>query len=96
MCLFAALGLLAPRVILLLMWLFNSAFVLAPFAGMGLPNPLIPLLGLVLLPTTTLGYCWAVAGFSGLASFSGVRGVAIGLIIDLGLIGKGRGVARRD
>jgi len=96
MCLFAALGLLAPRVILLLMWLLNSAFVLAPFAGMGLPNPLIPLLGLVLLPTTTLGYCWAVAGFGGLASFSGVLVVAIGLIIDLGLIGNGRGAARRD
>ena len=96
MCLFAALGLLAPRVILLLMWLFNSAFVLAPFSGMGLPNPLIPLLGLVLLPTTTLGYCWAVAGFGGLASFSGVLVVAIGLIIDLGLIGNGRGAARRD
>ena len=96
MCLFAALGLLAPRVILLLMWLFNSAFVLAPFAGMGLPNPLIPLLGLVLLPTTTLGYCWAVAGFGGLASFSGVLVVSIGLIIDLGLIGNGRGAARRD
>jgi len=96
MCLFAALGLLAPRVILLLMWLLNSAFVLAPFAGMGLPNPLIPLLGLVLLPTTTLGYCWAVAAFGGLASFSGVLVVAIGLIIDLGLIGNGRGAARRD
>ena len=96
MCLFAALGLLAPRVILLLMWLLNSAFVLAPFAGMGLPNPLIPLLGLVLLPTTTLGYCWAVAGFGGLASFSGVLVVAIGLIIDLGLMGNGRGAARRD
>ena len=96
MCLFAALGLLAPRVILLLMWLLNSAFVLAPFAGMGLPNPLIPLLGLVLLPTTTLGYCWAVAGFGGLGSFSGVLLVAIGLIIDLGLIGNGRGAARRD
>ena len=96
MCLFAALGLLAPRVILLLMWLLNSAFVLAPFAGMGLPNPLIPLLGLVVLPTTTLGYCWAVAAFGGLGSFSGVLVVAIGLIIDLGLIGKGRGAARRD
>ena len=57
MCLFAVLGLLAPRVILVLFWLFNSAFVLTPFAGFGVPNPLIPLLGQVMLPTTTLGYC---------------------------------------
>ena len=96
MCLLAALGLLAPRIILVLMWLFNSPVVLAPFAGMGLPNPLIPLLGLIVLPTTTLGYCWAVAAFGGVASFSGVLVVAIGLIIDLGLIGNGRGAARRN
>ena len=96
MCLIAVLGLLAPRVILLLCWLFNSAFVLAPFAGFGVPNPLIPLMGLVLLPTTTLGYCWAVAGFGGLSSFSGVLMVAMGLAIDLGLIGNGRGAARRS
>ena len=95
MCLIAVLGLLAPRVILLLCWFFNSAFVLAPFAGFGVPNPLIPLLGLVLLPTTTLGYSWAVAGFGGLSSFSGVLVVAMGLAIDLGLIGNGRGAARR-
>ena len=63
MCLIAVLGLLAPRVILLLCWLFNSAFVLAPFAGFGVPNPLIPLMGLVLLPTTTLGIAgrWRVS-----------------------------------
>ena len=95
MCLFAALGLLAPRLILLLMWLFNSAFVLQPFAALAVPNPILPVLGLVMLPTTTLGYCWAADSFGGLSSFSGVLVVAIGLIIDLGLIGNGRGAARR-
>ena len=95
MCLFAALGLVAPRVILLLMWLFNDPFVLQPFAGMAVPNPILPLLGLVMLPTTTLGYCWSIASFGGLSSFSGLLVVAIGLIIDLGLIGNGRGAARR-
>ena len=95
MCLLAALGLLAPRVILLLMWLMHPSFVLQPFVGLALPNPLLPLLGLVLLPTTTLGYCWASASFGGLSSFSGLLVVAIGLIVDFGLIGNGRGVARR-
>ena len=95
MCLFAALGLLAPRLILLLMWLFNSAFVLQPFAAFAIPNPILPVLGLVMLPTTTLGYCWAADSFGGLSSFSGILVVAIGLIIDLGLIGNGRGAARR-
>ena len=95
MCLLAVLGLLAPRVILLLMWWLDSSFVLQPFDGVALPNPVLPLLGLVMLPTTTLGYCWATAGFGGLSTFSGVLMVAIGFLIDFGLIGQGRGVARR-
>lgn len=91
----AALGLLAPRLILLLLWLVNSSVVLSPFAGSALPNPLLPVLGLIILPTTTLGYCWASASFGGVSSFSGILIVAIGLIVDLGLIGNGRGAARR-
>ena len=95
MCLFAALGLLAPRLILVLMWLFNSSFVLQPFAAMAVPNPVLPIAGLVLLPTTTLGFCWATSAFGGVSSFSGMLVVAIGVIIDLGLIGNGRGMAKR-
>lgn len=43
----------------------------------------------------TLGYCWASASFGGVSTFSGMLIVAIGVIIDLGLIGNGRGAARR-
>ena len=77
------------------MWLFNSVFVLQPFAAFAVPNPILPMLGLLMLPTTTLGYCRAAGSFGGLSSFGGVLVVAIGLIIDLGLIGNGRGVGRR-
>ena len=95
MCLVAALGLLAPRLILILIWLFNSSFVMEPFSGLGVPNPILPIVGLLFLPTTTLFYCWASMSLGGVSSFSGVLVLAIGLIIDLGLIGNGRGVARR-
>ena len=95
MCLVALIGLITPRLILILMWLFSPAFVLQPFAGLPIPNPIMPVLGLVVLPTTTLGYCWAEASFGGMASFSGLLMVAIGFLIDFGLIGQGRGVARR-
>ena len=44
MCLFAAIGLLAPRVVLVLIWLFNASFVLSPFSGLGV----LILLGLFL------------------------------------------------
>ena len=95
MCLFAALGLLGPRLVLLLIWFFNAAFVLTPFSALAVPNPVTPVLGLVFLPTTTLGYCWATASFGGLSSFSGLLIVAIGVVIDLGLIWNGGGFAKR-
>ena len=95
MCLLAALGLIAPRLILILLWMFSPVFVLAPFADLPIPNPILPLLGVVLLPTTTLGLCFAQASFGGLGSFSGLLVVAIGLVIDAGLIGNGRGLAKR-
>ena len=95
MCLFAALGLLAPRMILMFMWLFNSSFVLQPFSGMAAPNPVLPIAGLLLLPTTTHGFFWASSAFGGVSTFSGTLVVAMGVIIDLGLIGHGRGMAKR-
>ena len=95
MCLLAALGLIAPRLILLLLWVFSPLLVLAPFAGLPIPNPILPLLGVVFLPTTTLGVCFAQSSEGGLGSFSGLLVVAIGLVIDAGLIGNGRGLAKR-
>jgi len=95
MCLVGLLGLITPRLILILMWLFSPAFVLQPFADLSIPNPILPVLGLVVLPTTTLGYCWADASFGGIASFSGLLVVLIGFLIDVGLIGNGRGMGRR-
>lgn len=95
MCLFAALGLLAPRLVLFLIWFFNSAFVLTPFSALAVTNPVKPVLGLVFLLTITHGYCWATASFGGLSSFIGLLIVAIGVVIDLVLIGNGRGIVKR-
>ena len=95
MCLLVAIGLLAPRLVLVVMWLINSSFVLQPFSGTSVPNPVFPVLGLLFFPTTTLGYCWSVSWFAGVSSFSGLLVVLIGLIIDFGLIGNGRGAVRR-
>ena len=95
MCLLAAIGLLAPRFVLVQMWLINCSFVLQHFSGTSFRNPVLPILGLLFLPTTTLGYCWAAASFGGVSSFVGLFMVLIGVIIDFGLIGNGRGAVRR-
>ena len=95
MFLIGLIGLFTPRLILILMWLFSPAFVLQPFADLPIPNPIMPVLGLMVLPTTTLGYCWADASFGGIASFSGLLVLLIGLLIDVGLIGNGRGMGQR-
>jgi len=42
-----------------------------------------------------LGFCWATASVGGLFSFSGMLILAFGVIIDLGLLGNGRGLAKR-
>ena len=94
LCLLSAIGLLAPRLILILMWLLNSAFILQSFDGFGFPNSVLPIAGLVFLPTTILGFCWAISSFGGLSSFNGMLIMAIGVVIDLGLLGNGRGIAK--
>ena len=91
MSLLAATGLQAPRLVLVLMLLVNSSFVLQPFSGTSVPNPVLPVLGLLFLPTTTLGFCWAVSSFRGVSSFSGLLVVLIGLMFVLGLFGFGGG-----
>ena len=73
----------------------QQQFRAAALSGTSVPNPVLPILGLLFLPTTTLGYCWAAASFGGVSSFSGLLVVLIGLIIDFGLIGNGRGAVRR-
>ena len=86
---------IAPRLTLVLLGLFSPDVVLGPGAGLAVPNPVVPLLGLLFLPTTTLGLCWADPSLGGGHSFSGLLIVLIGLVIDAGLIGNGRGITRR-
>ena len=60
MCLLAAIGLLALRLVLVLMWLINSSFVLQPFSGTSVPNPVLPFLACCSFPPQPLG----IAGLS--------------------------------
>ena len=81
-CLLLLLASFAPRVALILLWIFSN-LVDRAFAGF-----LIPLLGLIFLPYTTLFYVlsWSpVGGVTGWGWFF----VACGLVFDIGHLAGG-------
>ncbi len=80
--LLGCLALFAPRVALVLVWLFSD------YLGAAYRSWLWPLLGFFFLPVTTLAYAWAVHG----GSVQGVRlvVVVVAVLIDVGVIGGGR------
>jgi len=80
-CLFALLALASPRLALIFLWLFTT-LVTRPFDTF-----VVPLLGFIFLPFTTLAYVlvWTPAyGVTGWGWFW----VILGLIVDLGAYGS--------
>jgi len=79
---------LFPRVILVLMWLFSNMLDRA-YHGL-----VIPLLGFIFLPITTIVYAWMVT--SGLA-ISGINLVIliVAVLLDAGSHGSGYSYSRR-
>ena len=76
-CLFALVGAFAPRIALLLLWLFT------PMVNAAFNNSWIwPLLGIIFLPFTTLMYV-LVAAPLGQTNIWGWLIVLLGLLIDL-------------
>lgn len=93
-CLVAVLGLLTPRFVLAMLWLFSDYLDRAFESGWW------PLLGFFLLPTTTIGYAIAQNAYTtpdGGLEAMGVIVIVLGVIVDLGLLGgSGRGLGKRE
>ncbi len=88
-CLGAILGLLTPRFVLLVLWLFTD------YLSRAFHSFIWPFLGFFFLPTTTLAYAVAENELHGLQGW-GLALVIVGVIFDLGLMGGGaRSRARR-
>jgi uncharacterized oligopeptide transporter (OPT) family protein len=87
-CLLVFLILLAPRVALVLMWLFSHMLERA-YHGM-----IVPLLGFIFLPITTIVYAWMVT--SGLP-IQGVNLIIliVAVVLDAGSHSGGAGYYRR-
>jgi hypothetical protein len=86
-CLFALLAAGAPRLALILMW------ILTPWVGRAFEGSfIVPLLGLIFLPLTTVIYVLVSSG--GLSTFDWIL-LAVGVLIDLGAYGSGAAGRRR-
>ena len=82
-CLLLFVILLFPRVALVLMWLFTN-YLVRPFHG-GL---LVPLLGFIFLPLTTIVYAWEINSGMPLAGIN-LLWLLLAVIFDMGGIGGG-------
>lgn len=87
-CLIALLGLITPRVVLAVLWLFTN------YLDRAFGSYFWPLLGFFFLPTTTIAYALAENEFDGVRGW-GLAIVILGVAIDLGLLGGGAKGRRR-
>jgi hypothetical protein len=79
-CLLALVGAVAPRLALILMWLFTDML------GRAFDSFILPLLGFLFLPLTTVIYVFVSPG--GLGTFDWIL-LVVGILIDLGSYGGG-------
>ena len=77
MCFFGCLGLFAPRLVLLFLWIFTD-LVSRAFSG----SFIVPLVGIIFLPFTTLFYVLAWAPITHVSGI-GWAFVVFGLLLDL-------------
>ncbi len=88
-CLIGLGGLIAPRVIMVLLWLFGD------YLSRAYDSWIWPLIGFFLLPTTTLAYAYAENRTPrGPIGAVGVVIIVLGFCLDAGIWGGGRGVLR--
>ena len=81
-CVLVLLALVGPRFVLFLLWLLTD------YLSRAFDNFLLPLVGFVFLPWTTLAYAFAQNDLGGLNGL-GLLVLVLGLLIDLGTLGGG-------
>ncbi|MEQ9498293.1 MAG: hypothetical protein RIT81_15580 [Deltaproteobacteria bacterium] len=92
MFLLGCLGLLFPRFVLVLVWLFGGGYI-----GRAFESFLWPVLGFFFLPLTTLAFVYAMNSLGTPGAVPPLGWVLVGLaaLSDLGLIGNGERARRR-
>ena len=87
-CLLALLVLAIPRTVMVVLWLCTDYLATADGTWVW------PLLGCFFRPTTTLAYAVAQNRYDGVQGV-GLVLVVLGVLLDLGALGGGRGVGKR-
>ena len=81
-CVLILLAFFTPRIVLFVLWLFTN------YLSRAYDGFVLPLLGFLFLPATTLAYAIAQNELGGLNGL-GIIAVLIGLAVDIGLLGGG-------
>ena len=81
-CVLALLAFLGPRLVIFLLWLFTN------YLPRAFDAVLLPLLGFLFLPWTTIAWAIAQNEFGGVSGV-GLLIVALGFLADVGVIGGG-------
>jgi hypothetical protein len=83
----ALFGLLVPRFVMVVMWLFSD------YLSDAFGTWVWPLVGFFILPTTTLCYAIAVNELDGFRGWGAVL-TLLGVAVDAGVLGRGRGILK--
>lgn len=83
-CILLLLSAFAPRLVLVLLWLFARSYVSAPF-----PSWLLPVLGFLFMPYTTLAYSLAWNQSGGSVGGLWIILIIVAVLLDLGHVGGG-------
>jgi hypothetical protein len=88
-CLLGLGGLIAPRFVIVVLWVFSD------YLSSAFDSFLWPLLGFLFLPTTTLAWAWAENTRGEIGGVHAIV-VVVAFLFDVGFIGGGRSsLARR-
>jgi hypothetical protein len=87
-CFGVTLGLVTPRFVMVILWIFTN------YLGRAYDSTIVPLLGFFFMPTTTLAYAVAQNETHGIKGW-GALVLVIGIGLDLGIWGSGRGAFSR-
>lgn len=90
-CLLLILSAFAPRLVLVLLWLFGGRYLSVPFSTW-----ILPLLGFIFMPFTTLAYAFAWHQNGGSVGGLWIVLIVVAVLMDLGHFGgSARSVRKR-